>query len=111
MDVLGDVEAELPEGLDEGFDGVVFAGIVRGEQQEVDVGGGEEFAAAVTADGVETDLRVGDGTLVVVADDAVDLRGVVLDKAVHVVVAPSNVRGEGVAQFAQVVAGARGFCG
>jgi len=50
VDVLRDVQTELPECLDEGFDGVAVGEVVRGEEQEVDVGGGEEFAAAVAAD-------------------------------------------------------------
>ena len=110
VDVLRDVQTELPECLDEGFDGVAVGEVVRGEEQEVDVGGGEEFAAAVAADGIEADARVGDGALVEVAEDAVNLRGVMHDEAVYVVVAPADVRGKAVAQFAQVVAGARGFC-
>lgn len=110
VDVLRDVQTELPECLDEGFDGVAVGEVVRGEEQEVDVGGGEEFAAAVAADGIEADARVGDGALVEVAEDAVNLRGVMHDEAVYVVVAPADVRGKAVAQFTQVVAGARGFC-
>lgn len=109
VDVLRDVQTELPECLDEGFDGVAV-GFVRGEQQQVDVGGREEFSAPVAADGVEADARVADAALVKAADDAVNLRGVVGDEAVHVVVAPADVRGKAVAQGAQVVAGARGFC-
>ena len=110
VDVLCDVQAELPQCLDEGFDGVAVGEVVRGKEQEVDVGGGKEFAAAVAADGIEADARVGDGALVEVAEDAVNLRGVMRDEAVYVVVASADVRGKAVAQFAQVVAGARGFC-
>ena len=110
VDVLCDVQAELPQCLDEGFDGVAVGEVVRGKEQEVDVGGGKEFAAAVAADGVKADARVGDGAPVEVAEDAVNLRGVVGDEAMHVVVASADVRGKAVAQFAQVVAGARGFC-
>ena len=109
VDVLCDVQAELPQCLDEGFDGVAVGEVVRGKEQEVDVGGGKEFAAAVAANGVEADAWVGDGALVEVGNDAVNLRGVVGDEAMHVVIAFADVRGEAVAQFAQVVAGARGF--
>ena len=110
VDVLRDVETKLPQGLDVGFDGVAV-GFVRGEQQQVDVGGREEFSAPVAADGVEADARVADAALVKAADDAVNLRGVVGDEAVDVVIAPADVRGKRMAQGAQVVAGARGFFG
>ena len=111
VDVLGDVEAELPELGDVGFDlRVVGRGaVVRREDEDVGVRGGEVFAPAVAADGVEADGGVGDGLSVEGGEDVVDLCGVVGDEAVHVVVAAFDVRGEGGAQAAQVVARAAGF--
>ena len=48
---------------------------------------------SVTADDIQVDARIGDGALVEVGNDAVNLRGVVMDEAMHVVIASADVRG------------------